>query len=220
MPSFRGIEASIGTQSSVGRLPEYPHPDGSSYQLCDTKGVSRYGQPSPREDDYQVVLDDEPTCLPISNPVMSVYVPSLPGSLLSLVPNANLCPLTFSIGAQFWLNYVVERDAFPDGHLFFKLYMNGRHITSWGINPRIKSNGRVEKALYEPSNRWDREEGGVVFKQEGIEARYFYFVSDQQELSIADEGGLIEVQVFRAKGRKRRATNLDRYRQQDKYGIT
>lgn len=98
--------------------------------------------------------------------------------------------------------------------------MNGRHITSWGINPRIKSNGRVEKALYEPSNRWDQEENGVMFKQEGIEARYFYFVSNQQELSIADDGGLIEVQVFRAKGRKRRAANLDRYRQQDKYGIT
>lgn len=98
--------------------------------------------------------------------------------------------------------------------------MNGRHITSWGINPRIKSSGQVEKALYEPSDRWSQEESGVVFKQQGIEARYFYFVGDQQELSIADDGGSIEVQVFRAKGRKRRAAKLDRHRQQDKYGIT
>lgn len=98
--------------------------------------------------------------------------------------------------------------------------MNGRHITSWGINPRIKSKGQVEKALYEPSDRWNQEDNGVVFKPEGIEARYFYFVSDQQKLSIADEGGLIEVHVFRAKGRKRRAARLDQYRQMDKYGIT
>lgn len=98
--------------------------------------------------------------------------------------------------------------------------MNGRHITSWGINPRIKRAGRAEKALYEPSERWDQEENGVVFKQEGIEARYFHFVGGQPPKSVADDGGVIEVRVFRAKGRKRRAATLDQYRQQEKYGIT
>lgn len=141
-------------------------------------------------------------------------------SLSSQPPTSTLHLTKTPTGAQFWINYVVERNSFPAGHLFFKLYMNGRHITSWGINPRIKSSGRVEKALYEPSARWDQEENGVLFKQDGIEARYFYFVSDQQEMSIADDGGLIEVEVFRAKGRKRRAATLDRHRQQDKYGIT
>lgn len=115
---------------------------------------------------------------------------------------------------------MVEREPSPPSHLFFKLHMNGRHITSWGINPKIKTKGRVEKALYEPCSRWNQEENGLVFKQEGIEARYFYFVSDQQQTSVADDGGLIEVHVFRAKGRKRRAAKLDQYRQLDKYGIT
>lgn len=98
--------------------------------------------------------------------------------------------------------------------------MNGRHITSWGINPKIRSKGQVEKALYEPSDRWNQEENGVTFKPDGIEARYFYFVTDQQQPSIADDGGLIEVHLYRAKGRKRRAARLDEYRHMDRYGIT
>lgn len=74
--------------------------------------------------------------------------------------------------------------------------------------------------MYEPSERWDREENGVMFKPEGIEARYFHFVGGQPEKSVAEDGGVIEVRVFRAKGRKRRAATLDQYRQQEKYGIT
>lgn len=128
--------------------------------------------------------------------------------------------MTFLKGAQFWINYCVEREPDPPGHLyFFKLYMNGRHITSWGINPRKKSNGQVEKALYEPSERWDYEDDGTVMKQSGIEARYFHFVGGHPEKSVAEDGGLIELRVFRAKGRKRRAARLDQYRHQEKYGI-
>lgn len=97
--------------------------------------------------------------------------------------------------------------------------MNGRHITSWGINPNAKARGRVEKALYEPSDRWNQEEGGAAIKPEGIEARYFHFMGDQQEKSVAEDGGLIEILVFRARGRKRRAAQLDQYRHQDRYGI-
>lgn len=95
--------------------------------------------------------------------------------------------------------------------------MNGRHITSWGITPRVKD-GEVEKALYEPSDRWDHEEDGTIIKPEGIEARYFHFIDEQK--SVAEDGGLIEILVFRARGRKRRAAKLDQYRHQDKYGIT
>ncbi|ROW02679.1 hypothetical protein VSDG_01643 [Cytospora chrysosperma] len=122
--------------------------------------------------------------------MVSVYIPSVPG-------------------AQFWINYVVEKAPTPPCHLFFKLHMNGRHITSWGSNPRVKNKGQVEKALYEPSDRWDHKDNGIVMKHNGIEARYFYFVVGQQETSVAEDGGLIEVQVFRAMGRKRRAAKLD-----------
>jgi hypothetical protein len=97
--------------------------------------------------------------------------------------------------------------------------MNGRHITSWGINPKVKDKGRVEKALYEPSDRWNHEEEGTTMKPEGIEARYFHFIRDEHEKSVAEDGGLIEVMVFRARSRKRRAAKLNQYRHQDRYGI-
>lgn len=209
MPSFRGIEISVFTQSVIGRLPEYPHPEGPSFQhaLNDISIESH------------VPLDHDQASLKKENTMVSIYIPSVPGQLrfprrLQLVTTNSL------IGSQFWINYVVERDPSPPSHIFFKLYMNGRHITSWGINPKVKREGRVEKALYEPSERWSQEENGVVFNQEGIETRYFHFVGCQQEQSIAEDGGIIEVQVFRAKGRKRRAARLDQYRHQDKYGIT
>lgn len=103
--------------------------------------------------------------------------------------------------------------------MFFKLFMNGRHITSWGINPRVKD-GSVEKSLYEPSDRWDHEQDGRTMKPDGIEARYFHFMHvGNQPTSVAEDGGLIEVLVFRARGRKRRAAKLDQYRHQDEYGI-
>ncbi|KAG8159118.1 hypothetical protein KVR01_010779 [Diaporthe batatas] len=144
--------------------------------------------------------NEDPSRVRKINPRVSVYIPSVPG-------------------AQFCINYVVEREPIPPGHLFFKLFMDGRHITSWGINPKVKAKGRVEKALYEPSDRWNHEEGGTTIKPEGIEARYFHFTGDQQKKSVAEDGGLIEILVFRARGRKRRAAQLDRYRHQDKYGI-
>lgn len=97
--------------------------------------------------------------------------------------------------------------------------MNGRNITSWGIDPRIQSSGSVKRALYEPSDRWHYEMNGQITKREGIEARYFYFLPTSESTSIAEDGGLIEVQIFRAQGRRRRAPILATCRSQELYGI-
>ncbi|ROW11637.1 hypothetical protein VPNG_05569 [Cytospora leucostoma] len=190
MPSLRGIEISVLARSEAARLPEFPHPERYPAHTRALAGTAGNGSPPNFLDAPLTKVDT----------TVSVYIPSVPG-------------------AQFWINYVVEQNPLPLAFLFFKLYMNGRHITSWGIDPRIKTDGQVEKALYEPSKRWDHEEDGIILKQNGIEARYFHFVAGQQETSIAEDGGLIEVQVFRAKGRKRRAAKLDQYRQQEQYGI-
>lgn len=220
MPSFRGIDVSIATQSEFGRLPEYPLPNGPCSPSLGTNEIAGGDQSrSLRHDDGEAVADGFAK-IGDSDSKISVYIPSLPGSPM-LLSRHQLTPQADSLaGAQFCIEYVVENEPCPPSYLFFKLYMNGRHITSWGIDPKVKSQGRVEKALYEPCDRWNQEENGLVFKQEGIEARYFYFVSDQQQLSVADDGGLVEVHVFRAKGRKRRAAKLEQYRQMDKYGIT
>jgi hypothetical protein len=79
--------------------------------------------------------------------------------------------------------------------------------------------GRVIRALYEPSERWHYKENDVAFKRDGIETRYFHFMPGPEKSSIAEDGGLIEVQVFRAKGRRRRAARLEQFRSQEQYGI-
>jgi len=110
----------------------------------------------------------------------------------------------------------------PPCQLYFKLYLNGRNITSWGINPATTASGTVAKALFEPDHRWQcKDDRGRIFKPDGIEARFFQFLpSADGPGSSAEEGGVIEVQVFRAKGKKRRAPRLGECIGQERFGIS
>lgn len=98
------------------------------------------------------------------------------------------------------------------------MYINGRHITSWGLNHQTTPAGKVVRALYQPSERWQYSHDGVTFKPEGIESRYFHFETGPEK-SIAEDGGLIEIKVFRSGARKRQAPELEQYRGRDQYGI-
>lgn len=116
----------------------------------------------------------------------------------------------------------------PATHLYFKMFMNGRPITSWGIsmkpskdgNPERPIKGTVVRALYEPESQSQDIDLGSGVHEVGIETRYFHFMAGLDKRSAAEDGGLIEVQVFRSKGRKRRAPRLPEFRGQDRYGIT
>ncbi len=98
--------------------------------------------------------------------------------------------------------------------------MNGRHIVSWGIDLSITAAGSAYRALYEPSERYQYKENEVLLKPVGIEARYFKFVHGPETKSVAEDGGIIEVHVFRARGRSGRAARLGQHRKQEKYGIS
>jgi len=128
-----------------------------------------------------------------------------------------------SPGARFWLRYsIVEAAATISPWFFFKLYMNGRLITSWGVNSATKPNGQVMRGLFDPSEIWNYEDNGIVFKNNGTESRPFFFTNEDDNRSIrsaAEDGGLIEVHVFRARGRRRRIPRPDEFRSQDKWGI-
>jgi len=120
---------------------------------------------------------------------------------------------------QFWVQYDVLHPTQPPCELFFKMFINGRHITSWGINPLMRASGTVKRAFYEPGERWHYTDGGRALKREGIESRYFHFVPGPETKSVAEDGGLIEVYAFRASARKKRAVLLDQYRSQERYRI-
>jgi hypothetical protein len=102
--------------------------------------------------------------------------------------------------------------------LYFKMFMNGRLVTAWGADPKITPQGNIMRALYRPSESWNYMEDGVTYKPEGIESRYFHFTPGPEK-SVAEDGGLIEVRVWRSQGRHRRAPNLEPFRSQEKYGI-
>lgn len=82
------------------------------------------------------------------------------------------------------------------------------------------SGGQVMRALFDPSDRWNYKENGILFKNNGTEARPFYFSNQVEARSAASDGGLIEVLVFRAKGRKRRFAEPEEFRNQEAYGIS
>lgn len=83
MPCFRGIDVSIATiQSQVSnRLPEFPHPDGSSVNLCSPgkHGSAVFHSPRIANPSSSSSEHDAPR----SNPKVSVYIPSVPGEPFS-----------------------------------------------------------------------------------------------------------------------------------------
>ncbi|CAM1510284.1 Fc.00g006190.m01.CDS01 [Cosmosporella sp. VM-42] len=197
MPCFRGVDVSIFTQSDPGRLPEFSHPDASSVRLLPPLDWP----PSPQSSGPAGSSDSDSTHIQKASPRISVYIPSIPGS-------------------QFWFHYSIQRVPEPPCQLYFKISMNGRPIANWGINPAANPSGSVTRALYEPCDRWHYKEDDIVLKREGIEARYFHFLPTSDSISVAEDGGVIEVQVFRARGRKRKAPVLVQHRSQESYGIS
>ncbi|KAJ9142752.1 hypothetical protein NKR23_g7100 [Pleurostoma richardsiae] len=202
MPCLRGIEISVVAESATKRLPEFPHPDGSHVHLREPEGVYDGNVQSSKRPDTSLGAEHDPTWIQKTKPRISVYIPSVP-----------------ALGVQFSLRYAVTRPPEGASLFFFKMLMNGRHITSWGFKFSVNGIGSVVRALFEPSNRHLHKQNGVVLRRVGIESRHFYFRSGEANQSVAEEGGLIEVEVFRAKGRRRRAAKLDQFRDQEEYGI-
>ncbi|KAL7959183.1 hypothetical protein V8C34DRAFT_313505 [Trichoderma compactum] len=194
MPCLRGIELSLIIQPDSVLLPEFPHPDASSVHVASVVEASQKVQ----EDDVISPGLDSPR-IQKTAPRASVYVPSAPGS-------------------QFWVQYSIHRHPEPPCYLFFKLFMNGRNITSCGIKPGTAS-GTITRALFEPSDRWHLKQDGMLLKRSGIESRSFCFCPGPDAIAAADDGGLIEVQVFRAKSRRRSTPQLTVHRDQERYGI-
>ncbi|KAL7806082.1 hypothetical protein V8C44DRAFT_368027 [Trichoderma aethiopicum] len=194
MPCLRGIELSLIVQPDSVQLPEFPHPDASSVRIASVGDVVSNLQ----DPDAASPGSDSPR-IQKTAPRASVYVPSTPGS-------------------QFFVQYSIHRPPEPACYLYFKLFINGRSIASCGIKPGAES-GIISRALFEPSDRWHLQQNGVLLKRSGIESRSFCFAPGPDAVAAADDGGLIEIQVFRAKSRRRSTPQLAPYRDQEQYGI-
>lgn len=84
MPIFRGVDISVVASAEAKSLPEYPHPDGSSVRLV-LPDAARLGAPQgPRSSDASFLSDSDPTRQKKVQPVISVYIPSMPGKLIAV----------------------------------------------------------------------------------------------------------------------------------------
>lgn len=215
MPHFRGIDVCVVVGRVNGVLKEYSHPDSYSVRLkkADLDDNQNEG-----------TSDADPTRQKV-NPRVSVYIPSLSGK-----PCHHQFCLFFSLcvfsgytnillGEQFWLRYAITQDPPPSKYLYFKVFMNGHQVASWGTNPSRHPLGSLSRALYKPGDRWKDQYGDINLDQVGMEARYFSFMLGLENKSAAEDGGTIEVQVYRASKQRRVAPELQEYRCQERYGI-
>ena len=88
-------------------------------------------------------------------------------------------------GSQFWIQYSVALPVPRDSFFFFKLVINGRPITSWGVGEEEQWKG---KAMYSLEN----QSAKVSYRQ--WRRKPFFFGEE-------DINGMIELRVFRANGR-------------------
>lgn len=81
MPCFRGINCSIAALCNAAILPEFPHPDGSSVRLLAPEKLQNGSTSSPRSLGSPNGSERDPTRLQKVNAMISVYIPSVPGTL-------------------------------------------------------------------------------------------------------------------------------------------
>ncbi|KAF7897110.1 hypothetical protein EAF00_005338 [Botryotinia globosa] len=200
MPAHKGIKLHIISQWELKMHPEFPHPESTQFTFrspkLDKEAFEGHGHsPATKSNDSKA-----DRLLGRQSSIISVYIPSASGS-------------------RFFIRYNVGGAADQGPWFYFKLYMNGRHVTSWGTNTKNRPSGQVMRALFEPGVEWDYMEGKTTYKNPGTEYRPFFFSQENGDCAAADDGGLIEIKVFRARGRKRRNPQLAQYKDQSKYGV-
>lgn len=76
------------------------------------------------------------------------------------------------------------------------------------------------RGLFDPSDEYNYEdEKGIRLKNCGLERRNLYFAEEENPISPLDEGGVIEVRFFRARGRQQRMQDPPKFENQDGYGL-
>ncbi|KAI9751329.1 MAG: hypothetical protein M4579_006112 [Chaenotheca gracillima] len=95
--------------------------------------------------------------------------------------------------SRFWVKYSIAPPTPPGMHYYFKLFMNGRHIISWGTSEKENFLGKTMFALFDAGEDWL----GIP----GVEKRMLHFSG--QDTSEDPISSVLEVKVFRSKGRKR-----------------
>lgn len=104
-------------------------------------------------------------------------------------------------GSQFWINYACPD---PEGtetkFFYFKLFIKGRCLLSWGVGEEDQLSGRVTFAIFDG--------GSDVVGKRILEKRSFFFHNAD---ASQRHGGNFELRVFRSKARKREPAKFEKF---------
>ena len=119
--------------------------------------------------------------------LVSVYIPTYPSS-------------------QFWISYSISAPRPPKALYYFKLFLNGASIVSWGCGEEDDYKGKTMFGIFDAG----RNEKGV----KKFEKRVLSFSagSELERLNRTTHGDVMELKVYRSKGRKRVKPEIDGFR--------
>ncbi|KAL8854846.1 MAG: hypothetical protein Q9221_000352 [Calogaya cf. arnoldii] len=159
-------------------MPVYRNITINLVSQFDILNIPEYGPPAAPDDPFSISPDSADKSL------VTCYVPTYPLS-------------------QFWFSYSVSPPHPPRALYYFKLFINGASVVSWGCGESDGFKGRTMYGLYDSGYRWM----GVP----DVAARAFTFANDattQQSMSNA-HAQVMEIKVYRARGRKRIRPKLE-----------
>ncbi|KAL9123668.1 MAG: hypothetical protein Q9217_006922 [Psora testacea] len=155
-------------------MPTYRSITLSLISQYDILTIPEYAPPTFPNDPFTAA----PTLVDTDHSLVSVYIPTYPSS-------------------QFWLSYSISPPHPPKLLYYFKLYINGQEIVSWGCGEHDEYKGKTMFGLYDT--------GLTMGKKPVLEQRVLCFAQaetygDHAPGSLSD---VMEIKVFRSKGRER-----------------
>lgn len=158
-------------------MPTYRSITISLISQFDILTIPEYAPPTTPTDPFS----NAPTLVNSDHSLVSVYIPTYPSS-------------------QFWLSYSISPPHPPKLLYYFKLYLNGNSVVSWGCGEDDDYRGKTMFGLFKP----DRCSG--LAKGATLQRRSLCFgpdIADLDNRALCNLSDVMEIKVFRSKGRKR-----------------
>jgi hypothetical protein len=157
-------------------MPTYRSITISFVSQYDILAIPEYPPPEPPPGS----LCTQPTLINTELDLISVYIPTYPCS-------------------QFWISYSIAPPYPPKALFYFKLFLKGACIVSWGCGKEDDYRGKTMFGLFGSGTNW---KGEPEFQKRVLCFGEGYRSSDDD---------LLEIKVYRCKGRKRCPPVLKRY---------
>ncbi|KAL8899993.1 MAG: hypothetical protein Q9207_005911 [Kuettlingeria erythrocarpa] len=108
--------------------------------------------------------------------------------------------------SQFWFSYSISAPHPPKALYYFKLFINGTCVVSWGCGEENEFKGKTMYGFYDAGERWKG--------QPEVDVRAFTFASDNSTQHPLNDtlGQAMEVRVYRSRGRKRIRPDLENFK--------